>query len=48
MDKPKTVIELKDATLKLGGRNLWEHLNLEVMRGEFIAVLGPMAPARLA
>jgi zinc/manganese transport system ATP-binding protein len=41
MDKPKTVIELKDATLKLGGRSLWEHLNLEVKRGEFIAVLGP-------
>ncbi len=35
------VVELSGARLAFGGRILWEHLDLEVHRGEFIAVLGP-------
>jgi zinc/manganese transport system ATP-binding protein len=34
-------ISLRDAVLDLGGRRLWEGLDLDVARGEFLAVLGP-------
>jgi zinc/manganese transport system ATP-binding protein len=35
------VLSLKAATLSFGDRELWHNLNLEVRRGEFLAVLGP-------
>ncbi|SOD74219.1 zinc/manganese transport system ATP-binding protein [Jatrophihabitans sp. GAS493] len=34
-------VRLEAATLQLGGRTLWEGLDLSVAAGEFIAVLGP-------
>jgi zinc/manganese transport system ATP-binding protein len=41
LDRVESLIELTDASLSLGGRQLWQHLNLVVARGEFVAVLGP-------
>jgi len=41
MAKNKTLIELRDATLARGGRELWRNLDVTVSGGEFIAVLGP-------
>ncbi|RLP75271.1 metal ABC transporter ATP-binding protein [Mycetocola tolaasinivorans] len=35
------VLRLRDARLGFGGRTLWDHLSLDVCRGEFLAVLGP-------
>jgi zinc/manganese transport system ATP-binding protein len=35
------VVELADARLAFGDRVLWDHLDLTVCAGEFIAVLGP-------
>jgi zinc/manganese transport system ATP-binding protein len=35
------VVELADARLAFGDRVLWDHLDLAVRAGEFIAVLGP-------
>ena len=35
------VLSLRDASLHYGQRHLWEHLNLELAPGEFLAVLGP-------
>jgi zinc/manganese transport system ATP-binding protein len=35
------VVSLQDAALRLGGRELWNGLNIDVQPGEFIAVLGP-------
>ncbi|MDP9340795.1 MAG: metal ABC transporter ATP-binding protein [Actinomycetota bacterium] len=35
------VVELEGASLRYGHRSLWEHLDLQVRRGEFVAVLGP-------
>lgn len=35
------VIELQQASLTLGGRTLWQQLNLSVARGEFLVILGP-------
>jgi zinc/manganese transport system ATP-binding protein len=35
------VLSLRSATLAFGDRELWRNLNLEVQRGEFLAVLGP-------
>ncbi len=35
------VIELRDGSLRYGTRVLWEHLELAVASGEFLAVLGP-------
>lgn len=34
-------VELRDAGLSYGARRLWQHLNLSVAPGEFLAVLGP-------
>lgn len=34
-------ISLRDASLRFGGRVLWEHLDLDVVSGEVLAVLGP-------
>jgi zinc/manganese transport system ATP-binding protein len=38
---PPPVVELSGARLAFGGRVLWDHLDLTVRAGEFIAVLGP-------
>jgi zinc/manganese transport system ATP-binding protein len=35
------VAELRGASIRLGGRTLWEGLHLSVSAGEFVAVLGP-------
>ncbi|HUR75292.1 MAG TPA: metal ABC transporter ATP-binding protein [Sporichthya sp.] len=35
------VLSLRDASLHFGERHLWEHLDLELAPGEFLAVLGP-------
>ncbi|WP_278313598.1 metal ABC transporter ATP-binding protein [Lolliginicoccus levis] len=35
------VIELRAAQLRYGNRTIWEHLDLTVRPGEFVAVLGP-------
>jgi zinc/manganese transport system ATP-binding protein len=35
------VVELKKASLELGGRKLWNDLSMAVQAGEFIAILGP-------
>jgi zinc/manganese transport system ATP-binding protein len=35
------VVSLRQATLRLGGRDIWKKLNLDIQPGEFIAVLGP-------
>ena len=34
-------VELRDASLAFGERTLWQHLDLSVQRGEFVAILGP-------
>ena len=38
---PQNIVEIKDADLVLGGRKLWQELNLSVKPGEFLAILGP-------
>ena len=35
------VAELRGAAMRVGGRTLWDGLDLEVRPGEFLAVLGP-------
>jgi zinc/manganese transport system ATP-binding protein len=35
------VVRIECASVELGGRTIWENVNLEVDPGEFIAVLGP-------
>jgi zinc/manganese transport system ATP-binding protein len=35
------IAQLRDATLRYGARTLFEHLDLDVAPGEFIAILGP-------
>jgi zinc/manganese transport system ATP-binding protein len=37
----KPVVELRQASLELGGRALWNDLSMSIQTGEFIAVLGP-------
>jgi zinc/manganese transport system ATP-binding protein len=34
-------VRLVDATVRLGGRDVWSHVDLDVGRGRFVAVLGP-------
>jgi len=41
MSNNKTLVELKDATLKRDDRVLWEGLSAAIHPGEFVAVLGP-------
>src|ERR1039458_4330444 len=36
-----STVRLQNAELTLGGRPLWQNLDLEVRAGEFLAVLGP-------
>ncbi len=38
---PEPVVSIHNASLTLGSRALWQRLALDVMPGEFIAVLGP-------
>ncbi|HEY9524131.1 MAG TPA: ATP-binding cassette domain-containing protein, partial [Thermopolyspora sp.] len=40
-DVGQAVLTLHDAALSYGDRVLWSGLDLEVRRGEFVAVLGP-------
>ncbi|MSP79065.1 MAG: metal ABC transporter ATP-binding protein [Dehalococcoidia bacterium] len=35
------VVQVAGAAVRLGGRTIWEHVDLEVWPGEFIAILGP-------
>lgn len=35
------VVQIEDAALRLGERTLWAGLDLDVARGEFLAILGP-------
>lgn len=35
------VLELKDAAVRVGARTLWEHADLTLRAGQFMAVLGP-------
>jgi zinc/manganese transport system ATP-binding protein len=35
------VVQVDGAAVRLGGRTIWENMNLDVAPGEFIAVLGP-------
>lgn len=35
------LLEFRGATLRYGTRTIWEHLDLAVSEGEFVAVLGP-------
>jgi zinc/manganese transport system ATP-binding protein len=41
VDHPAQTVSLDGARLAFGDRVLWDHLDLTVSRGEFIAVLGP-------
>jgi zinc/manganese transport system ATP-binding protein len=41
MNKLVTTVELQNASLSLGGRQLWKDLCINIQAGEFIAVLGP-------
>jgi len=34
-------IQARDAAVRLGGRTVWEHLDLSIPAGQFVAVLGP-------
>jgi zinc/manganese transport system ATP-binding protein len=38
---PQAVVQLSNASVRLGGRLLWSDLNLSLEVGEFLAVLGP-------
>jgi zinc/manganese transport system ATP-binding protein len=35
------VVQLSDAAARVGGRTIWSDVNLSVLAGEFVAVLGP-------
>lgn len=41
MTPAQPAVCLSDACVAFGGRVLWDHLDLDIMPGEFIAVLGP-------
>lgn len=41
MENTKSVIALKNATLKFGDRTLWSGLDAQINQGEFVAILGP-------
>jgi zinc/manganese transport system ATP-binding protein len=41
VNDPDAVVALHGATLRIGGRTLWEGVDLRVGAGEFLAVLGP-------
>ena len=37
----RPAIELADASVRLGGRAIWEHVELTIEAGEFVGILGP-------
>jgi zinc/manganese transport system ATP-binding protein len=36
-----TAVEIAHAAVRLGGRTIWENVEIEVRQGEFVAILGP-------
>jgi zinc/manganese transport system ATP-binding protein len=34
-------VALRDAAVRIGGRAVWSHVDLEIAEGEFVAILGP-------
>jgi zinc/manganese transport system ATP-binding protein len=38
---PRYVVEVRDASVTLGGRAIWTHVNASIAPGEFVAILGP-------
>ena len=38
---PSPAIQLTDATVRLGDRDVWSHVDLSIEPGTFVAVLGP-------
>ena len=40
-DAPTPAVRLDDATVRLGGRDIWSHVDLVIRPGTFVAVLGP-------
>ncbi len=38
---PGTAVELRGAALEIAGRSVWREVDLEIERGEFVAILGP-------
>jgi zinc/manganese transport system ATP-binding protein len=38
---PDAVVHFKDAGVRIGGRFVWRHVELEVRQGSFVAILGP-------
>ncbi len=40
-DRSATAVEIRDATARLGRREIWHDVELTVARGELVAVLGP-------
>jgi zinc/manganese transport system ATP-binding protein len=36
-----SVLELRDAAVRLGGRTIWSEVELTIEEGEFVAILGP-------
>jgi zinc/manganese transport system ATP-binding protein len=38
---PEPVVRFEEAAVRLGGRTVWSHVDLEVGAGQFVAVLGP-------
>jgi len=38
---PDRVVDVRDATVRVGGRTIWSEVNVTLARGEFTAILGP-------
>src|ERR1700719_2311340 len=38
---PGAAVQFKDAGVRIGGRFVWRHVDLEVQEGSFVAILGP-------
>lgn len=38
---PAPIIQVKDAAVTLGGRTIWQEVEMSVQPGEFLAILGP-------
>jgi zinc/manganese transport system ATP-binding protein len=41
VETANTVVALREAAVRVGGRTIWSDVTLEVKAGEFVAVLGP-------
>ena len=37
----RPAVAISDGAVRLGGRTIWQHVDIEVAAGEFVAVLGP-------